>query len=60
MVQEKSTGLKFAEEQLLRHGWEKGKSEQIIGPVQTVLYIGNPVYVTIFINFHIAINHFFA
>uniref|UniRef100_A0A671LM38 G patch domain-containing protein 4 n=1 Tax=Sinocyclocheilus anshuiensis TaxID=1608454 RepID=A0A671LM38_9TELE len=25
MVQEKSTGLKFAEEQLLRHGWEKGK-----------------------------------
>lgn len=24
-VQEKSTGLKFAEEQLLRHGWEKGK-----------------------------------
>lgn len=25
MVQEKSTGQKFAEEQLLRHGWEKGK-----------------------------------
>ncbi|XDV40388.1 hypothetical protein PO909_009480 [Leuciscus waleckii] len=25
MVKEKSTGLKFAEEQLLRHGWEKGK-----------------------------------
>uniref|UniRef100_A0A671LF21 G patch domain-containing protein 4 n=1 Tax=Sinocyclocheilus anshuiensis TaxID=1608454 RepID=A0A671LF21_9TELE len=25
MVQEKNTGLKFAEEQLLRHGWEKGK-----------------------------------
>ncbi|XP_056331894.1 G patch domain-containing protein 4 [Danio aesculapii] len=25
MVQEKSSGLKFAEEQLLRHGWEKGK-----------------------------------
>ncbi|XP_059423964.1 G patch domain-containing protein 4-like [Carassius carassius] len=25
IVQEKSKGLKFAEEQLLRHGWEKGK-----------------------------------
>ncbi|KAK2902949.1 hypothetical protein Q8A67_007662 [Cirrhinus molitorella] len=25
MVQQKSTGLKFAEEQLLRYGWEKGK-----------------------------------
>lgn len=25
MVKEKSTGLKFAEEHLLRHGWEKGK-----------------------------------
>ncbi|XP_016144686.1 G patch domain-containing protein 4-like isoform X1 [Sinocyclocheilus grahami] len=25
MVQEKSAGLKFPEEQLLRHGWEKGK-----------------------------------
>ncbi|KAG1947940.1 G patch domain-containing protein 4 [Pimephales promelas] len=25
MDKEKSTGLKFAEEQLLRHGWEKGK-----------------------------------
>ncbi len=25
MVQEKSKGQKFAEEQLLRHGWEKGK-----------------------------------
>ncbi|XP_073703647.1 G patch domain-containing protein 4 [Garra rufa] len=25
MVEEKSTGLKFAEKQLLRHGWEKGK-----------------------------------
>ncbi|XP_067304642.1 G patch domain-containing protein 4 [Pseudorasbora parva] len=24
-AKEKSTGLKFAEEQLLRHGWEKGK-----------------------------------
>lgn len=25
MAKEKSTGLKFAEEQLLRHGWKKGK-----------------------------------
>lgn len=24
-VREKSRGLKFAEEQLLRHGWEHGK-----------------------------------
>lgn len=27
MVQEKSTGLKFAEELLLRHGWEKGETK---------------------------------
>ncbi len=25
VVQEKSRGLKFAEQQLLRHGWEHGK-----------------------------------
>lgn len=25
IVQEKSRGLKFAEQQLLRHGWEQGK-----------------------------------
>lgn len=25
VVQEKSRGLKFAEQQLLRHGWEQGK-----------------------------------
>jgi len=31
MVKEKSTGLKFAEEQLLRHGWEKGEFRRHLG-----------------------------
>lgn len=29
VVQEKSRGLKFAEEQLLRHGWEQGKKKSL-------------------------------